>query len=360
MKFSANVMEECSRELDELEEWFATWQLKEKKEAPPPPASSTVKGFSLNTPQQMRALAEVRSSEMEELKLGCLEVALAPAGGRKLLFDVAAIEAVGKGSDVKKSSKDASDVATFGKGFALGINSLGKKRPRAKDGRAESAPLVHGQVIDGEARWWAESSEGVEKFKGWKGPQMPLKGARCPPHVGDIFRSVVRRHMRENKMVTDAAVLQRRITTVSVAAQFFWVMQRDFASFGTRRPRAEKTRVTTEKRKLEVKSKTRWGQVARAAQQAAQPTERARVLVQAKQQTAQQGQWLVQLAYMYRGAEGVRIRGVLARALYNWGLGHAQDQSQYGQLVALGCVWCDIVVRCRESMVTGTVFDWWA
>ena len=59
MKFSASVMEECSRELDELEEWFAMWQLKEKKEAAPPPASSTVKGFSLNTPKQMRTLAEV-------------------------------------------------------------------------------------------------------------------------------------------------------------------------------------------------------------------------------------------------------------------------------------------------------------
>ena len=91
-------------------------------------------------------------------------------------------------------------------------------------------------------------------------------------------------------MVTDATVLQRRITTVSVAVQFFWATQRDFVSSGTRRPRAEKTRVKKEKRKLEVKFKTRWGQVARAAQQAAQPTERARVLVQAKQQTAQRGQ----------------------------------------------------------------------
>ena len=57
MKFSANVMEECSRELDELEEWFATWQLKEKKEATTTPASSTVKGFSLNTLMQMKMLA---------------------------------------------------------------------------------------------------------------------------------------------------------------------------------------------------------------------------------------------------------------------------------------------------------------
>ena len=256
----------------------------------------------------------------------------------------------------------ASNVVTFGKWFALGINSLGKKRPRAKDGRAESAPLVRGQVIDGEERWWTESSEGVEKFKGWKGPQMPLKGARCPPHVGDIFRSVVRRYRRDNKMVTDATVLQRRITTVSLVAQFFWATQRDFASFGTRRrrPRAEKTRVKKEKRKLDVKFKTRWGQVARAAQQAAQPTERARVLVQAKQQTAHRGHWLVHLAY--RGAEGVRIRGILAiaRALYNWGLGHAQDQSRYGQLVALGGVWCAMVVNFRESTVMGTVFDRWA
>ena len=173
---------------------------------------------------------------MEEFKLGCPEVTIAPTGGRKLLFDTAAIEAVGKGSDARELSKDGSDAATFRKGFALGINPLGKKRPRAKDGRAEPAPLVRGQVKDGEERWWAESSEGVEKFKCWKGPQMPLKGARCPPNTGDIFRSVVRRCRRENKMVTDKTVLQRRTTAASLVARFFWATQRDFAGFGTRRP----------------------------------------------------------------------------------------------------------------------------
>ena len=68
-----------------------------------------------------------------------------------------------------------------GKGFALGANTLGKKRQMAKDGRAESAPLVRGQQKDNEETWWAESSETIENFKGWKGPQMLLKGVRCPP-----------------------------------------------------------------------------------------------------------------------------------------------------------------------------------
>ena len=43
--------------------------------------------------------------------------------------------------------------------------------------------------------------------------------------------------------------------------------------------------VKKEKKQLEVKFKTMWRQVARAAQQAAQPTERARVLVQASLKT---------------------------------------------------------------------------
>ena len=61
MKFSASVMEECSRELYELEAWFVTW-LKEKKEAAAPRASSAAGGFLLNTLENMGALAEVRSS----------------------------------------------------------------------------------------------------------------------------------------------------------------------------------------------------------------------------------------------------------------------------------------------------------
>ena len=72
-----------------------------------------------------------------------------------------------------------------------------------------------------------ESSETVENFKAWKGHQMPLKGARCPPHmhVGDIFRSVVSRYRRKHRLVKDATVLQRRATMVAVAAQFFWATQ---------------------------------------------------------------------------------------------------------------------------------------
>ena len=61
--------------------------------------------------------------------------------------------------------------------------------------------------------------------------------------------------------------------------------------------------------------------MAKAVVQGAQPRERARIVVLARQRRAELGQLLLQAAD--RGVEGVRLRGVLARALYNWGLGHA-------------------------------------
>ena len=66
--------------------------------------------------------------------------------------------------------------------------------------------------------------------------------------------------------------------------------------------------------------------------------ERARVMVQAREwsreQRAEQGQQLLQAAD--RGVDGVRLRGVLARALYNWGLGHAQGRARYMMQAARG------------------------
>ena len=52
------------------------------------------------------------------------------------------------------------------------------------------------------------------------------------PHAGDAFRFVVKLLQRVSRMVTGLMVLQRRVTTVSVAAQLFWATQQpwDLAS----------------------------------------------------------------------------------------------------------------------------------
>ena len=140
---------------------------------------------------------------------------------------------------------DASGIGTLGTGAALGSHSFGETRPRAKDGQAGSAPLVRGRQKGGEGRyrWWAESSVMVENFKGWKGPKMVA--TRWSPHVGDVFRFVVKLLQRENRMVTGAMVLQRRVTTVSVAAQlqFFWATQRDSASLRVGDDKAKRKQV---------------------------------------------------------------------------------------------------------------------
>ena len=59
----------------------------------------------------------------------------------------------------------------------------------------------------------------VETFKGWKGPKMVA--TRWTPHVGDVFRFVVKLFQRVHRMVTGAMVLQIRVMMVSVAAQLF-------------------------------------------------------------------------------------------------------------------------------------------
>ena len=94
----------------------------------------------------------------------------------------------------------------------------------------------------------------------------------------------------------------------------------------------------------------------KAAGQGAQPTERVRVMVQARQQRAEQGQLLLQAAD--RGVEGVILRVVLARALYNWGLGHARDRARCRKLVVLVGVRGDMVARCREWHV-GCLLEYW-
>ena len=75
----------------------------------------------------------------------------------------------------------------------------------------------------------------------------------------------------------------------------------------------------------------------KAAVQGAQPTERARALGQARERSrvlrAEQGQLLLQAAD--RGVERARLRGVLARSLYNCGLGHARDRARYMKRVGV-------------------------
>jgi hypothetical protein len=129
--------------------------------------------------------------------------------------DVATLEIETMCSDVEELSFDAGGVGTLGTGNALGSRFFGETRPRDKDGRAESVPLVRGRQKDGEGRfrWWANSAGRVETFKGWKGPKMVA--TRGTPHAGDAFRFVVKLLQRVSRMVTGAVVLQRRVTTVS-------------------------------------------------------------------------------------------------------------------------------------------------
>ena len=72
-----------------------------------------------------------------------------------------------------------------------------------------------------------------------------------------------------------------------------------------------------------------------------------------RDQKAEQGQLLLQAAD--RGVEGARLRRVLARALYSWGLGHAQDRARYMQVGVRG----DMLVQCRASIVMGSAIGQW-
>ena len=133
--------------------------------------------------------------------------------------------------------------------------------------------------------------------------------------------------------------------------------QRDLASLRVEDEKAKTKQVQKQRKHAELRLKAKWRKVMKAAGQGAQPMERVRVVVQARQRRAEQGQLLLQTAD--RGVEGVRSRGVLDRALYNWGLGHARDRAWYRKVVVLVGVWGDMMVRCRASIVMGSMIDRW-
>jgi hypothetical protein len=174
--------------------------------------------------------------------------------------------------------------------------------------------------------------------------------------VGDVFRFVVKLFQRVHRSVDRAAEWQRWIVAVSVAAQFFWATKQGLVE--AEKDGEEEDKVTKKQRKkwrqqAGLRLKAKWRQVAKAVVQGAQPTERARIVVLARQRRAELGQLLLQAAD--RGAEGVRLRRVLARALYSWGLGHAQDRARCIQVKVRG----DTMVQCRKSFVMGSAIGQW-
>ena len=90
--------------------------------------------------------------------------------------------------------------------------------------------MVRGQIGDVD-KWSSESAETADRvvrFSGWKGPEMVIGGKnRWALHAGDVFRYMVKLVQREHRMVDRATEWQRRITTISVAAQFFWAAKQD-------------------------------------------------------------------------------------------------------------------------------------
>ena len=94
---------------------------------------------------------------------------------------------------------------------------------------------------------------------------------------------------RVNRMVTGAVVLQRRVTTVSVAAQLFWATQQpwDLASLRAEEDKETKKLRKQQRKQAELRLKAKWRKVVKAAGQGAQPMERARVMVQARQRRAE-------------------------------------------------------------------------
>ena len=111
---------------------------------------------------------------------------------------------------------------------------------------------------------------------------------------------------REHKIVGRATEWQRRITTVSVAAQCFWATQRDSAEDEKGRVEDDKARRKQgrkQRKQAELRIKAKWRKVVKAAGQGAQPMERMRVMVQARQRRAEQGKLLLQAAD--RDVEGV-------------------------------------------------------
>ena len=87
---------------------------------------------------------------------------------------------------------------------------------------------------------------------------------------------VVKLFQRVNRMVAGAMVLQRRVTMVSMAAQFFWATQRDLASLGVEDDKAKKKQVKKQRKQAELRIKARWRKVVKAAGQGAQPMDRVR------------------------------------------------------------------------------------
>ena len=127
--------------------------------------------------------------------------------------------------------------------------------------------MVRGQI--GDVDKWSSESARVFRFKGWKGPEMVIDGEnRWALHIGDAFRYMVKVVQREHKMVGRAAELQRRTTTVSVAAQFFWATKQDSAEDEKGRVEEEKAarkQAEKQRKQVELRIKARWRKVVKAA-----------------------------------------------------------------------------------------------
>ena len=108
--------------------------------------------------EKVAARTQPAAEDEEEEGVVVVKPDVARARGRK--HDVATLETDMTSSDEEELSFDAGGVGTLGTGTALGSRFLGETRPREKDGRTESAPLVRGRQKDGEGRfrWWANSS----------------------------------------------------------------------------------------------------------------------------------------------------------------------------------------------------------
>ena len=95
----------------------------------------------------------------------------------------------------------------------------------------------------------------------------------------------------------------------------------------------------------------------KAAGQGVQPMERVRIMVQARQRRAEQ--LLLQAVDNWGVLARKQLRGVLARALYNWGLGHARDRARCRNLVVLVGVRSDMIARCWGLRVGCLLVYWW-
>ena len=122
---------------------------KEANQSPAPQTPAAYEG-SFVTSQEKVAMRTQPAAEEEDVVV--VKPDVAQPGGRKLV-GVSTFEIEMTSSKVEELSVDASGVGTLGTGTALGSRSFGETRPRAKDGRAESAPLVRGRQKGGEGRF---------------------------------------------------------------------------------------------------------------------------------------------------------------------------------------------------------------